>query len=147
LSDAQRLRLNSPAVITESIDGEALVVNLESGCYYSLRGPAEEIWTLLLAGATAEEAAAAIAPAYGTNPETARSGVDALLEQLLADALVVDREDVTPDDTPVLRGGAWAQPALEKYTDMQELLALDPVHDVDAEAGWPNVPAAGARPA
>ena len=26
---------------------------------------------------------------------------------------------------------------LGKYTDMQELLLLDPVHEVD-EAGWPN---------
>ena len=147
MPDAQRLRLNSPAVITESIDGEALVVNLESGCYYSLRGPAEEIWTLLLAGATAEEAAAAIAPAYSVGPETAGAGVDALLEQLLADALVVHREDLARDDAPTLRGGAWTQPALEKYTDMQELLALDPVHDVDAAEGWPNVPAASARPA
>ena len=28
-------------------------------------------------------------------------------------------------------------PALQKYSDMQELLLLDPIHDVD-EAGWPK---------
>jgi hypothetical protein len=26
---------------------------------------------------------------------------------------------------------------LERYTDMQELLLLDPIHDVD-ESGWPH---------
>jgi hypothetical protein len=26
---------------------------------------------------------------------------------------------------------------LHKYTDMEELLLLDPIHDVD-ETGWPN---------
>ncbi len=30
----------------------------------------------------------------------------------------------------------YAPPALETYTDMQELLLLDPIHDVD-ETGWP----------
>ena len=29
------------------------------------------------------------------------------------------------------------EPVLEKYTDMQELLLLDPIHDVE-EAGWPK---------
>jgi hypothetical protein len=28
-------------------------------------------------------------------------------------------------------------PVLERYTDMQELLFLDPIHDVD-ESGWPH---------
>jgi hypothetical protein len=28
-------------------------------------------------------------------------------------------------------------PLLNKYSDMQELLLLDPIHDVD-EAGWPK---------
>ena len=30
-------------------------------------------------------------------------------------------------------------PKLSKYTDMEQLLLLDPVHDVD-ETGWPNAP-------
>jgi hypothetical protein len=31
----------------------------------------------------------------------------------------------------------FVEPALNKYTDMQELLLLDPVHEV-SEAGWPS---------
>jgi hypothetical protein len=34
-------------------------------------------------------------------------------------------------------GGSWAEPVLDKYTDMQELLLLDPIHEVD-DAGWPH---------
>jgi hypothetical protein len=29
-------------------------------------------------------------------------------------------------------------PKIDKYTDMQEMLLADPVHDVDT-AGWPNL--------
>jgi hypothetical protein len=28
---------------------------------------------------------------------------------------------------------------LQKFTDMQDLLLLDPIHEVD-ESGWPRVP-------
>jgi hypothetical protein len=143
MSEGQRLRLNSPAVITETIDGEALVVNLESGCYYSLRGPAEEAWTLLLAGATPAEAAPALAQAYGVAIDEAHEALRALRDQFRAEALAVPRDDAAVDETPALRGGAWIAPRLEKYTDMQELLALDPVHDVDTAQGWPHqLPAA-----
>jgi len=31
----------------------------------------------------------------------------------------------------------FERPVLEKFTDVQELLALDPVHDVDG-SGWPR---------
>jgi hypothetical protein len=33
-------------------------------------------------------------------------------------------------------------PVLNKYTDMQDLLLLDPIHEVD-ERGWPNSVEAG----
>jgi hypothetical protein len=32
-------------------------------------------------------------------------------------------------------------PLFEKFTDMEAMLLLDPVHDVDDE-GWPHMPAA-----
>jgi hypothetical protein len=32
-------------------------------------------------------------------------------------------------------------PVLEPFGDMQDLLLLDPVHEVDEDAGWPTKPA------
>ena len=37
--------------------------------------------------------------------------------------------------------GPFVPPTLEKYTDMQDLVLLDPVHEVD-ERGWPHAQAA-----
>ena len=34
---------------------------------------------------------------------------------------------------------SFSPPTLEKYTDMEELLALDPIHEVNEVVGWPNV--------
>jgi hypothetical protein len=33
---------------------------------------------------------------------------------------------------------AFVAPVLHKHTDMQDLLLLDPIHEVD-ETGWPSV--------
>lgn len=44
--------------------------------------------------------------------------------------------DATPVDFVPVTVAAYFAPKLDIYTDMQELLLLDPVHDVD-ETGWP----------
>ncbi len=63
---------------------------------------------------------------------------------LAAQGLIVERQDpvdaaVTLD---VARGGqGLLKPRLETYSDMQDLILLDPVHEVD-ERGWPHAQAA-----
>jgi len=39
---------------------------------------------------------------------------------------------------PLPAGTVFAPPVLEVYTDMQDLLLLDPIHDVDETVGWPS---------
>jgi hypothetical protein len=44
---------------------------------------------------------------------------------------------VTPFDSPAPIGTAeFHAPVLQVYSDMQDLLLLDPIHEVDA-TGWP----------
>ena len=38
---------------------------------------------------------------------------------------------------PVL-AGEYQAPSLEKYSDLQDLLLIDPIHEAD-ESGWPSV--------
>ena len=42
-----------------------------------------------------------------------------------------------PAPAPVsVAGVAYTEPSLSVFSDMQDLLLLDPIHDV-SEAGWP----------
>lgn len=41
------LRINTPTVVGQVIDGEAVVINLQNGAYYSLVGSAAAIWEAL----------------------------------------------------------------------------------------------------
>ena len=133
-------RLNEPAVMSETVDGEAIVVNLETGAYFSLRDSAGEIWELMLAGHTPEAILAVLAARYDWPTEQTGPALEAFLQALLADALIVVDEPPATAPTAATEGFAargFSAPQLEKYTDMADLLLLDPIHDVDPQAGWP----------
>ena len=142
VSPHQNFRVNQPAVIAEVIDNEAIVVNLDNGAYYSLRGSACTIWEMLAQQMAVPAVVQSLAQHYADSPEAIQSGVESLVADLLNEQLLVPA-DGAPDSTqqPALSTNGerppFATPVLEKYTDMAELLLLDPIHDVDA-AGWPH---------
>jgi hypothetical protein len=138
--------INSPHVVHETIDGETILIHLGTGTYYSLDGVAAEVWGLLVAGASDSETQTRIETRYEADPALVVESVGALVEDLLREDLLTDR---APDSEPPLRvdvavtdvTGPFVVPVLHKYTDMQEFMLVDPIHDVDAEAGWPHVKA------
>lgn len=135
-------RVNSPAVIGEVLDGEAIIVNLDSGAYYSLDGAGAEVWRAVQTGATLPQLIdLTVARYHGPAAEIA-AGVTVLVEDLVAEGLLVTDEgaSVAPeltDATPPGERPPFVRPILQKYTDMADLLLLDPIHEVD-EQGWPH---------
>ena len=61
---SKRYKVNRPTVTSETVDGETIIINLESGNYYSLDGAGSAMWELIVAGHTVQEAAQAIAAGY-----------------------------------------------------------------------------------
>jgi hypothetical protein len=137
-----RYRINAPAVVQETIDGEVVAVDLERGYYFSLRGVAADIWAVIVAGGTLPEVVAHLSGRYDGEPREVEAAVAAFVDQLQHDALIVaaagDRPAVpaAPAPAPSARR-AFETPRLDKYTDMEELLMIDPIHEVD-ERGWPS---------
>ncbi len=136
---SQRYAINSPGVIAESVDGEVLIINLESGAYYSAAGSGEQIWALLSSGCTSGEAVDQLALRYGEDARPAvEEAVKRLATDLLAEQLLVPAAGAPNVPQDVVHATAvFADPVLNKYTDMQDLLLLDPIHEV-TEEGWPN---------
>ena len=141
----QRYRVNTPTVTHETIDGEAVIINLDSGNYYSLVEAGSFIWGLLERGASASEVQDLVQQTYQGNATDIDQGVADLLAQLQQENLIVPVDGAT-DPTelhqvvPSSNGHekpSFNAPSLNKYSDMQELLLLDPIHDVD-DAGWPK---------
>jgi hypothetical protein len=129
------------------IEGEVILVNVESGVYYSLRDAAE-IWGLVERGACASTLVAELAGRYAANPGEIEAVVGHLLEELQREGILCpdpgdgngdDRATSLPAGTPAPAGTlkpALPLPVLEKYTDMKDILQLDPIHEVDV-LGWP----------
>jgi len=135
------LAINSPGVVAEIIDDEAILLNLEIGAYYSLNATGTEIWALVQEGGTAADAAAAMAARYPGQEALVTSQVERFLRTLLDEGLLVSTAAGTvraeaPPASPQARMD-YLPPAWTKYTDMQDLLLLDPIHEA-GESGWPQ---------
>jgi hypothetical protein len=141
------LKLRGPQVIHETIDNEVVIIDLPAGNYFSLTSAGADIWSMLIRGIPHDAIVEALARRYEGSREEIESAADRLVGDLLRETLIVPAgADVPAGDAEGIMPapGATAEPrprfvppALLKYTDMQHLLLLDPIHEVD-ETGWPN---------
>jgi hypothetical protein len=74
--------------IGRNIEGEAIVLDLKSGVYYSLNEVGTAVWDRLLDSATAGELAAEIAAEYEVSCEAALADIEELLKDLAAEGLI-----------------------------------------------------------
>lgn len=135
-------QVNRPDVVMESFEGELVLVQMKTGNYYSLQGSAPLIWDLIDRGSSVEDAGDHLIACHQGDEEEVRSTINDLVEELVAESLIVPATNgsrAAPTSAPEAAGSGtpFVRPVLERYTDMQELLLLDPIHDVD-QTGWPR---------
>jgi len=141
---AKKLKVNEPNVVHETIDGETILLDLNTGNYFSLDGPGATIWEYIeLAG----EWGKIFSSLKSTDPEKdafIQNSVTAFIEDLFKENLLVEKADASlPADITDLENQLrsavenFTPPKVNKYSDMQDLLLLDPIHEVD-EKGWPE---------
>jgi hypothetical protein len=136
---SRRFRVNEPKVLSETIDGVVIVLNFENGHYFSLNGPATFVWNQLARGCSLDAVAATLAARHGREPAAIEATLAEFVASLESEALLRPAEPDLPEP-PAPEAppeGDLAAPGFEKFTDMEQLLLLDPIHDVGA-AGWPH---------
>jgi hypothetical protein len=134
--------LNGPATVAETIDGEAVVINLERGVYFSIRGIGLGIWTDVLAGASVDDVTTSLCARHPQDAARIPSDVSAFIDRLMEEGLIRSSSHTARSSACIGQANSdsgYDVPSLEKYTDMEALLLLDPIHDTD-ELGWPNRP-------
>ena len=121
---------NRDGVVGEVIDGEAIVIDLGTGAYYSLGGVGGLIWSLIEKGRSFDEIATAIVAGFEVSRERAEEDLERVVAELVGQQLVVAGEHESPERPD---GGTTAEPRqpyeapeLKVYRDMGDLLALDP---------------------
>ncbi len=136
-----RYAVNDASVVADVLEGEVVVVHLDTGAYYILQGTASGIWQMLAAGRPVPEIVGRIAQRYPQEAASIASSVADFVAQLTGEALLVPASSADP--APPIDEGAWvaeaasfAPPVMFRYTDMQALIQMDPIREYD-ETGWP----------
>jgi len=134
-------------VIHETIDGEVVIVNLDTGNYYSLDKTGANIWNLIEKNLTLGHITEFLVRHFEGDQENIEKSLHRFAEELVREGLITEdttsgisaahsfiiEEQVSGENRQLFEA-----PFLHKYNDMQEILLLDPIHEVD-ETGWPHV--------
>ena len=75
-------------VTWDEIDGETLIINVETGYYFSLDGVGSLIWNMLAAGVEERDIVARIVSEFDVEESTARTDLQSLVDALLSEELV-----------------------------------------------------------
>jgi ABC-type xylose transport system substrate-binding protein len=117
-------------VASKVIDGEAIIINLANGVYYSMEKVGALVWDLLQAGRTLEQVIEAVTARYDVTREQAEANIHELVQELVQENLVVSSEDGDAAAAEEIADGTdkltYDPPKLNIYRDMGDLLALDP---------------------
>ena len=144
----QSYRVNEPDVIHQLFDREVVVVDLRNGSYYSLSESGGTAWLAFgSGGASFADVAQLLTAVYALPHDVVARDLQAFIAELTARDLLVACPPGTlsaATTTVATPTATYSPPEVRSYNDLQELFLLDPVHEVDAAAGWPNAAAGGA---
>jgi hypothetical protein len=77
-----------PAVLLRELDGESVLLNLDSECYYGLDEVGTQIWKVVTSSGTIVAAYETLAAEYDVAPEVLAADMRSLLKDLVAHGLL-----------------------------------------------------------
>ena len=80
--------INNENVVSRELEGEAVILNLESGVYFGLNGVGTRIWALIQEHGSLRKVLEAMQQEYEVAPQELESDLLQLIEQLQARGLV-----------------------------------------------------------
>ena len=74
--------------------------------------------------------------AFPEKAEIIKEELTSIFNELVSQEIILDREEMLSENGPeCIAPGDYVPGKFNRYADMQDLLMLDPIHDVD-ENGW-----------
>lgn len=125
-----RLLINEEEACGKVVDGEAIIINLSNGIYYSLDGVGGTVWQMIEHGYSIEEMINTISAHHKVSSEQVKADLEKLIEELVQENIVkLSNEENLQKESQTLeiqQNGGYESPTLTIYRDMGNLLALDP---------------------
>jgi hypothetical protein len=138
------LKINEPNIVHETIDNETILMDFKSGVYYSFDGLGPLIWEFIQKTGSVDQVIMILQQANPDKLEEITQMVNDFVEKLIDEKLIIEdtNSPIFQDVTELSRqlsaaANPYVFPNIRKHIDMQDLLLLDPIHDV-GEQGWPE---------
>lgn len=131
-------KLNEEKMFYDMAEGQAIVINFTTGMYYGTSSLGSAVLDALLAGAEVETVLAAVKALPGCPDDMDAQMADfvsALLQKEVLVAADGEANAAVSIDESYLTDGFTL--SVDEFTEVQDLILADPVHDVDVEQGWP----------
>ena len=131
-------QLNAEKMFFDMADGQAVVINFLSGIYYGSTALGSVVLERLVNGNAPEKIAEAVKALPGC-PEDFDAQLSAFIAKLREKEILLDGE-TSPGGGETIGDAALADGfalTLDEFSEVQDLILADPVHDVDVEQGWP----------
>jgi len=131
---------NKSEITSKVMDGEAIMINLATGIYYSMDKVGGAIWEGVEQEQRLGQILQTVVATYEVSVDQATKDLESLVSQLREENLIVLQEN--GESLPLKVEGqattsvSYESPVLNSYRDMGDLLALDPPMPGMAETPW-----------
>lgn len=135
----QCYRIAKPKIVYEVLNTEVIAIDFDTGTYFALPHIAKQVWHLIEQQIPLFQMVRILADAYSQEPDAVLADLESFIAQLLEKGLIEPVEEASFGPTPEIDslGLKYEAPKLISYMDIQDLLLLDPIHEV-VESGWPD---------
>jgi hypothetical protein len=145
--DSTVFEVNMPYVVHETIEGETIAMNLRDGNYYSFDGIGPAIWGLIAQTISIRDLLKTLSEITSQPIDQISEIACEFVHELASNGLIrtCPNSDTSAGIDPetlnrfkeLYAGTSVRKPVFHRYSDMRDILLLDPIHDVDA-IGWPE---------
>lgn len=127
-------------IVADDFEDETVLIDVHKGLYFSMRGSAAAIWKSFDEPLSKAQLLEHLRGELG---EDSLPSVAQAIDKMVEHELLVSVPPPKSQGTVLrsLAASAFVLPVVDVFTDMAELIAIDPVHEVDEAAGWPVRPA------
>lgn len=135
--------INEQKVYADYAEGQYIVLNHVTGEYYSFDRASSAVLGALLSGADESSVTAAFLEKYGPDCGAAPAVAKFVAELLEAGIIAAAAGEAIPAaEAGAAHIGEIADKTMpelgfEAFSDVADLLLMDPIHEVDEEMGWP----------
>lgn len=136
--------LNEEKMFYDEADGIGIIINFTTGIYYSLNLIGTAIYRSVVANGLSVYAVIEYLKTCENCPKNIEELVLNFFEDLVEKEVLIKKESQEDIEIEIdiekkdLREGF--EPIFDEYSEVQDLILADPIHEVDPNLGWPSKP-------